>query len=141
MYRTITAIIVILLAGWTSVSAQNQKNKFEQIKVHKVAYLTEKMDLSVSEAEKFWPLYNDFEESLQKIRSEARMQTKNPTNEEAKTYLFSSLEKDEKEIGLKRDFYEVAAKVISYQKLYLLEQGEREFRIKLLERYKNLRKQ
>lgn len=140
MYRIIIATVLILLTGWTTAAAQNQKDRFEQIKAHKVAYLTEKMDLSVSEAEKFWPLYNEYEKSQQKIRSEAQVQIKSPTNEEARSILFSSLEKDEKNIGLKRKFYEAAAQVVSYQKLYLMEQGEREFRIKILERYKNIRK-
>lgn len=140
MYKILTATVLFLLIGWTTASAQNQKDRFQQIKAHKVAYLTEKMDLSVSEAEKFWPLYNEYEKSQQNIRSETRDQVKNPTNEEARSILFSSLEKDEKNIRLKREFYEAAAQVVSYQKLYLMEQGEREFRIKILERYKNIRK-
>ncbi len=32
----------------------------EQIESHKIAYLTTKLSLTPNEAEKFWPLYNEF---------------------------------------------------------------------------------
>ncbi|MBY5956559.1 hypothetical protein KUV50_00325 [Membranicola marinus] len=130
--------ILLLLTGWLTTSAQNQR--FEKIKAHKVAYLTEKMELSVSEAEKFWPLYNEYEKAQQEIRSQKRSQVKNPSDDQAKEILFNALESNAKEIDLKREFYKEAAQILSYKKLYLMEQGEREFRLTILERYKNMRK-
>jgi len=140
MYRSIIIAFIILLSSWNALSAQNESDRFAQIKAEKVAFLTEKMDLNVDEAEKFWPIYNDYSEAMRALRTDPRSLPKDPNEAEAKTILFANLEKEEKEISLKREFYEKASKAISYKKLYLLEKGEREFRLKILERYKNMRK-
>jgi len=38
---------------------QMQKDRMEKIQAAKIAYLTEKLDLSVEEAQAFWPVYNE----------------------------------------------------------------------------------
>src|SRR6187431_1265654 len=51
---------------------QSDKDKFkekrEQIKAMKVAFLTAELDLTSSEAEKFWPLYNTFDDKQFELR-------------------------------------------------------------------------
>lgn len=140
MYKSSIATVLILLTGWITLSAQNQPERFQQINAHKVAYLTDKMDLSVEEAEKFWPMYNEYQKSLTTIRREARIAPRHSTDEEAKSILYGTLEKNEQEIALKREFYEKASQAISYKKLLLMEKGERDFRIEILERFQNMRK-
>lgn len=140
MYRSIIIVLFVLVGSWSTLNAQNDTDKFAKIKAEKIAFLTEKMDLKVNEAEKFWPLYNDYNKAMWAIRNEARSSIKSPNEEQAKSILFTNLDKEEKEIALKRSFYEKASKVVSYQKLYLFDKGEREFRLKILERYKNMRK-
>jgi Skp family chaperone for outer membrane proteins len=62
-----TLLITILLLLTTSVFAQRQ-NRFERIKALKTAYITEKVDLTSKEAEKFWPIYNKFEKDLHQLK-------------------------------------------------------------------------
>ena len=140
MYKIITLITVLSLGNLVSLSAQNRNPRFEQIKAHKIAYLTDIMDLSVAEAEVFWPIYNEYEEALEENRKDSRIVIRNPNEEESKDILNSMLERGEKDIDIKEKFYEKAAKVVSYRKLLLMTRGEREFRVKILERYKNANK-
>jgi len=44
------------------------KEKREQIKTMKVAFLTTELDLTPSEAEKFWPLYNTYDDKQFELR-------------------------------------------------------------------------
>ena len=66
MKRLFTAVLaasLILLAA-TSASAQEKKSKKEvhdRWKIEKIAFLTDAMDLTSAEAEKFWPVYNKAE--------------------------------------------------------------------------------
>ena len=46
------------------------KEKKEQIKAMKVAYITNELSLTSDEAAKFWPLYNAFEEKQHEIRKQ-----------------------------------------------------------------------
>ena len=47
----------------------NFKNK---MKVNKIAYLTDKLDLSVEEAQKFWPIFNNYEDEMNAVREKMR---------------------------------------------------------------------
>src|SRR5580693_4639131 len=50
-----------------SVSAQNG----ERIQALKIAYLTKQLNLTPEEAERFWPVYNQYTEIVRKIRIDA----------------------------------------------------------------------
>ncbi len=49
-------------------SAQPQRG--EKIEAIKVAYITKELSLTSSEAEKFWPVYNEYFKELKKAREE-----------------------------------------------------------------------
>ena len=68
-------IIIILLAGifvisTQQINAQNESReaRMEKFRTEKIAFLTTKLELTTTEAEKFWPIYNQ----LEKERWEAR---------------------------------------------------------------------
>lgn len=140
MYRSILILILLTISG-TLVQAQTREDRFKEIKAQKVAYLTEKMDLTVEESKAFWPIYNEYEQSMRQLRGAPWPKEKDLTEKNAQKALTTNLEREEKGIELKKEFYNKITAVISYKKLYLLEVGEREFRQKLFERYKNRRDQ
>src|SRR6187455_2970115 len=51
---------------------QLPEGRLEEIKAQKVAYLTQKMSLTTEEAQKFWPIYNEYDKGLEAIRKERR---------------------------------------------------------------------
>src|SRR6187402_2660825 len=53
-----------------SFYAQNDKNNDtkEQIRAMKVAFFTTELDLTSSEAEKFWPIYNVYDDKQFELR-------------------------------------------------------------------------
>jgi len=48
--------------------SQRDGKMHERIKAQKVAFITERLNLSPEEAQKFWPIYNSFENKANKIR-------------------------------------------------------------------------
>ena len=60
--KRIFFILAIALIFLTSFSAfgQNEKSVREQIQTEKIAFFTEKIGLTLEEAEKFWPIYNAY---------------------------------------------------------------------------------
>ena len=48
---------------------EKRKNNIEAIQI---AYLTRELSLSSEEAQKFWPVYNDYRDELVSVRKEAR---------------------------------------------------------------------
>lgn len=52
-----------------SLSAQTKR---DQIQAQKVAFFTQKLDLSPKEAEKFWPVFNTYQEEKNKLNRAQR---------------------------------------------------------------------
>ena len=66
-------ILPILLFFITfSFYAQNDKTdeKREKIKAYKVSFLTTELELTSTEAEKFWPIYNTYDDKQYELRHE-----------------------------------------------------------------------
>ena len=52
-----------------SLGMNAQDRKFEEIKAHKTAFITEKVNLTSAQAEKFWPIYNKHEQEVMALRN------------------------------------------------------------------------
>jgi hypothetical protein len=62
------AILLVFIPAF--LNAQNRSNRNEEIESYKIAYLTQKLDLSSGEAKIFWPIYTDWQKELSALRSE-----------------------------------------------------------------------
>ena len=75
--KNITSIIwmlIITLTGMTTNSAfsqidQGRGNLQERIDAQRVAFITEKVNLTPEEAQVFWPLYNRYRNQLEGLRA------------------------------------------------------------------------
>ena len=65
------------------VSWSQGRGQLERIKAFKTGYLTQELDLSSAEAEKFWPIYNEYEKKMFELRVEKR-KAENPDGPKAK---------------------------------------------------------
>lgn len=136
-------LLLIALAFCSlTASAQFSKEKKEKIRAYKIAFLTDKLDLTESEAEKFWPLYNAFDKEMMQLRrkegfgvlknAKAKGGIKKLSEEEAKEVILQIRKINDKRHKLKTTFYNKAQKFLSYKKLLILEVSEHEFNRKLL---------
>jgi len=64
-------IFVSLLVILSFNAFSQRKEKDERIKALKIAFITERLALTETEAQKFWPLYNAFEDENRKLRHQA----------------------------------------------------------------------
>ena len=48
------------------------EKKREQIHAQKIAFISTQLNLTTEEAQKFWPIYNQYEAEIEKIRKERR---------------------------------------------------------------------
>jgi len=59
-------LMIILFLATLGMNAQDRK--FEKIKAHKTAFITEQVNLTSTQAEKFWPIYNKHEQEVMALR-------------------------------------------------------------------------
>lgn len=134
-------IFIFLLA---TITIQAQEGKHEKIKALKTAYITEKLALTSSEAEKFWPVYNSYDEKFHILRKKEKNEIflklrnglDNLNDAEANSLIDRSLELEIEELELRRKMIAELRNVISPKKIIILKKTEDDFKRELLDRYR-----
>ena len=67
-FKKLYPILFLFLSFNFYAQGERFKEKREQIKAMKVAFLTTELNLTSSEAEKFWPIYNTFDDKQFELR-------------------------------------------------------------------------
>ncbi len=114
---------------------QDQDSKVrDKIEAARIAYITNQLELTPEEAERFWPIYREFAQKRQEIRREMREAAR--TSEPGKSdqeIVDQQFKAKQKELDLEKDYSGRLLKVISAQKLRSLPQAERKFRQMILD--------
>ena len=144
--RNILPLLLFLISF--SIFAQDGKidEKREKVKAFKVSFLTTELELTSTEAEKFWPIYNAYDDKQFELKY-LKMKTylrklkddnlKNLSDKEAAT-LLSQIESTDKELYQVREkFMNNIKKVLSAKKILLLKKSEDDFNRKLLQQYRD----
>ena len=141
-------LTIILFFATFSFYAQNDKTdeKREKIKAYKVSFLTTELELTSTEAEKFWPIYNAYDDKQFELRHEKmkmylrKLDDDNITSmsEKEAATLLSQIESTDKELYLLRDKYNTSLKkILSAKKILKLKKSEDDFNRKLLKQYRD----
>ncbi|MTI26749.1 hypothetical protein [Fulvivirga kasyanovii] len=138
-------MVLLLVFSGTLLMAQS-KEALEKIESARIALITERLELTPEQAEKFWPLYREYSEKRKELRQEfmdARQSVdrKDMTEEESKMLLNKGLELKERQLNIDRTYAERLTRVISTQQLLQLRKAEDDFRRMLLERLERRRDQ
>jgi len=148
-FKLITlAIVLISMASFAQDGSLRQrfKEKKEQIKALKIAYITNELNLTPDEATKFWPLFNAFEDKQQEIRKQklkAFLEQKDDNSldklsEKEATTVLNQMESAEDELyQLKKKFIANLKNVLPATKILKLKKAEEEFSKKLLQQYRD----
>jgi hypothetical protein len=109
------------------------KKARDKIEAARIAYITDQLQLTPEEAEKFWPIYREFSERRREIRQQQREAAKNGGTQSDQEAVEQQLNAKQKELDLEKDYSGRLLKVISAQKLRSLPQAERRFRQMILD--------
>jgi len=121
-----------------SAFAQNESAR-EKIENAKIALITKRLDLSPEQAEKFWPIYNEYSRKHQKIREEfskakINHDPKTASEEENQRLLQLGMKVKERALELEKEYSNRMLKIISNRQLMSLRKAESDFKKMLLNR-------
>ena len=148
MIRKFIVPILFLLVT-TFAFAQGHKEKQEKLKALKVAYITEQLELTADEAQKFWPIYNDYQEKQFDLRHEkmrAILDRFRPgsvdklSEKEASALLVQMESLEENLFNLRKKFIKDLQGVISAKKIIKLKKAEEDFNRELLKQMREKRR-
>ena len=144
--KNIFAVLILLLSMNFYAQGKKLSEKKEQIYALKVAFISNNLSLTASEAEKFWPIYNTFEnkqfdlkhlKSISYIKKMDNESLSKMTDKEALLVL-SQIEANEEELfQLRKKLIVNLKSVLSPVKIIKLKKAEEEFNKKLLQQYRN----
>jgi hypothetical protein len=128
-------LTIVLLPAWS------QENKFtkrdpkaqEKIKAARIAFITERLELTPEEAERFWPIYREYSEKRLQLKKQFEQARKNPDQAKAKEetereLVELRLQHKQQELDLEKDYSKRMLTVISAKKLIALKGAEDDFR-------------
>ena len=145
--KIIYPILFLLISSFSF--SQGFKEKKGKVKALKIAYITEELDLTTEEAQKFWPIYNAFDDKQSELRHEkmkAILDRFEPENieklseKEASTLLIQMESVEESLFSLRKKFIKDLQGVISAKKIIKLKKAEEDFNRTLLRQMKERRK-
>ncbi|GAA3953888.1 hypothetical protein GO495_30425 [Chitinophaga oryziterrae] len=129
---TISLLFIFALTGITSSPGYAQQGSDaelrDRIRAAQVAYLSQKLDLTPDEAQKFWPLYNQYTKEVELLIAERR-------NTKATDHPTKDLPNDNNELGYEQRMLDIKThynkefqKVLPSTKAGNVFRSEREFR-------------
>ena len=119
------------------------EDRLQEIKAQKTAFLTQRLDLTPEEAQRFWPIYNLYEKEQEAVRKEMREHHKSLKKEsdlseaEASAAIDKELASRQKELDIRKKYAGEFKKAIGSPKTMKLGKAERDFHRELIKRVRD----
>lgn len=110
-----------------------------RIESQKVAYITQKLELTPEEAQQFWPIYNEFQAKMKELRYQSRLdlQIEDISENEANSFLDKLMNQEQNEVDLRKQYFNKLKSVVSVKKVAQLYVLEKKFREEILATIRN----
>lgn len=141
-----TLLLTIITSATLFVAHAQSPEAMKKLEAARIALITERLELTPDQAEKFWPIYHEFSKQQREIRDEFRQMRKvhNPSTsseKENREILDKGLEMKQRQLNLERDFTKNVEGVISTQQIIRLRKAEDDFREMLMKRVRHQQEQ
>ncbi|MDZ4706805.1 MAG: hypothetical protein SH818_00260 [Saprospiraceae bacterium] len=124
--------LFILLVLISSIQVYGQRG--EKLESLRIAFITNKLSLTTTESEKFWPIYNVYRKEVTEIRRQANLDTnlEAMSDADAEKAIMVSIDRMEKELILFKNLARDLKPAIPARKIALLSKTERNFNEELI---------
>lgn len=128
------ALFTLLTTASVSSAQQGSDDATEKIKAIQIQYLAKKLDLSPEEAQKFWPVYNNYTQEVEQLIAERhqkkeleKLPTANP-DDVAKKNMDKELGYEKRMLDIRSRYTTEFQRVLPGRKAGMVFKSEREFR-------------
>ena len=124
--------------------AERQNEKRENIEAMKIGFITKKLNLTPEEAQKFWPVYNQYSDKLHEIRKKRRQNYKDAkqkfnelSDKEVEQAVDNEMADRQKELDIQKEYHSKFKAVLPIKKVAKLYAAEEQFKMELLNKLKD----
>ena len=142
MYKSTLLFLTLLFSASALAQPEHDPREFKRVEAYKTKFLTEELDLSPEEAQKFWPVYNEYNKKLQELfnnrtdnmsRREIRDKWDELDDSQLEATVLQELENQKKIAELKLDYYDNFKDSLGSRKAATFFKAEMEFHRHLME--------
>jgi Spy/CpxP family protein refolding chaperone len=144
VFRLLTVAALLLTLAPTAQAqgglggGARRGQRLGQLENAKIAFITNRVSLTQDQAQKFWPLYNEFSDRRREINRSGRLLrrdiTESMTDQQLRDNFTQSFNTRQQELNLEKDYFEKFQKVISLRQVAQLFQAERDFTKEVIKR-------
>jgi hypothetical protein len=145
--RTLTATLALCLCAFAHAFAQPEddlEDRMDRLESAKVAFITRELNLTTDEAQRFWPVFNEYTD---RRKANRKMQRANQDNVRANfgsmserdldAALSKALEHEQKDVDLKKEYVARFKTILPVAKVVRLYGAEEKFKREVLKEMKN----
>lgn len=138
------AAVLLFSLTLSAQPGRSREERQEKVEAYKIAFFTEKLQLTPEESKGFWPLFNQFESEREALRERydqdnARIELM--SDKEVEAFLEKGLEMEEQLVKLRKDYLGRFREVLPVRKVALLQRIDKEFKLELLREIRERRGQ
>ncbi|MCD6064512.1 MAG: hypothetical protein K0R82_2423 [Flavipsychrobacter sp.] len=138
--KKIGYLIACILFTCLTAVAQPRSERGERIRAIKADFIAERIHLTPQQANRFWPIYNQYENDQRAVRNSFRSkypQQKGSRDEhQSRQFIDDNIEFREERLNVERRYKNEFLRVISAQQLAQMYEAEREFKRMLIQNLK-----
>ncbi len=143
--KTICSILTVLFFTM-NIAAQNAN--LDKLNAYKIGFLTKRLNLTSKEAEKFWPVYNEYQDDRSKIQVKRQEINRNfnqnelnMTDREMTEAADMLISLEVREASLTQEFHNKIKVILPPVKVFRLYQAENQYRLQLLKELQERREE
>ncbi|NOY96386.1 MAG: hypothetical protein GXO81_08415 [Chlorobi bacterium] len=143
--KNLLLLIAFIFAFGTQAIAQggHKRPDWDRFRAEKISFITQKLDLTPDEAQRFWPVYNLFDKKKMEVLARRRKLERlaqggdgNYSEKEVRELTYQVVQTFQDEAGLMKEYNEKFLEVLPPEKVLRLYQTENQFRMYMLKRFR-----
>ncbi len=133
-------ILIFTLLFSSSLVGYGQSDK-DKIEALRVSFISKKVELTTNESEKFWPVYNEYNDKIKAIKKNLRQSYKKApetiSDKEAEELYQLDIKSKQAEVDIHKLYSEKIKAVIGAKKIIKLRIAEEEFKREIINSIKD----
>jgi Spy/CpxP family protein refolding chaperone len=115
MKKLIVSILIFIFSAGMVMSQEGDKQgDGGKLKAYQIAFLTKKLNLTPDEAQRFWPVFNKYEDEIRTTRQQNRQAPE--------------VEVEEKMLNIRKKYYDEFTRVLNKERADKVFKADREFK-------------
>lgn len=141
MKKIFLAFTCLIVAATLMAQQPIQNRMKERVEAQRIGFITQRVNLTPEESQQFWPIYNQYTDKMQQIRSSTKMEKTfdDMSDADIEKIIMAQMDKESRILDLRKEYYQKFKKVISVKKIAKLYKAEQDFKGEMLKQLQEMR--